>query len=89
MRTLLCLFGSLLNRFNIPLAQKVHAVLEFPDHVERGITELKRRVSASDRTKSVLYSSEFFESHCYNCYMLKFLAMFGPKWIVILVSKQK
>ncbi len=47
---------SLLKRFNTPLAQKVDAVLEFPDHVERGITELKRRVSASDRTKSVLYS---------------------------------
>ena len=47
---------SLLKRFNIPLAQKVDAVLEFPDHVERGIAELKRRISASDRTKSVLYS---------------------------------
>ena len=47
---------SLLKRFHTPLAQKVDAVLEFPDHIERGITELKRRVSASDRTKSVLYS---------------------------------
>ena len=47
---------SLLKRFNEPLALKVDKILEYSDHVERGLAEIKRRVSTSDRTKSKIYS---------------------------------
>ena len=47
---------SLLKRYNNPHAQKVNIILQDSDHIEKSMTDLRRTVSSSDRTKSILYS---------------------------------
>ena len=46
---------SLLKRYHRPLSQKVDNILQQTDHVNKGMNDLKRTVSTSERTKSVLY----------------------------------
>ena len=46
---------SLLRQYHVPLSQKVDSILQQPDHVNKGMNDLMRTVSTSDRTKSVLY----------------------------------
>ena len=46
---------SLLKRYNRPLSQKVDNILQQSDHIIKSMRDLKRTVSTSQRTKSVLY----------------------------------
>ena len=48
---------SLLKRFDEPLASKVDSILEHSDHIERGVMEIKRRVTTSEGTKSKIYKT--------------------------------